>query len=296
MIYVLLWLLSWIFNCRSLSVIRLPSLHRRVQTGTSRYVSTDVETNAQSMMHVCPSCDGRFESRNKLYKHLRQSSECVTKPDFNLTVTPATVRPRRLAAALLIGYRGCANDVEKEIEQYLLKSEKSNIFERVFNNTRVDEKITITRSSSTSYRMSPFLQQSDDIAASADVLTFSYQSKDIQDSSNINLTENTRAWLDEANAALQPKGIQIFSRRTIGPSEVFHAEQHCTVRIYDFVLPVRTILPQGISDWNSLDQVKRVDLQQRMKRAMKLLTSPVPPDKGGRICNNYATLSNISDM
>ena len=284
MIYVLLWLLSWILDGRSL----LPSLNGRVQTSTSRYVSKEVGSNAQSVMHICPSCDGAFESRNKLYKHLRQSSECVTKPDFNLTVTPATVRPRRLSAALLIGYRGCANDVEKEIEQYLLKSEKNNIFERVFNNTRVGEKITITRSSSTSYRMSPFLQQSDDIAASADVLTFSYQSKDIQDSSNINLTENTRAWLDEANAALQPKGINIFSRRTIGPSEVFHAEQHCTVRIYDFVLPVKTILPQGISDWSSLDQDQQVDLQQRMKRAMKLLTSPVPPDKGGRICINYA--------
>ena len=284
MIYVLLWLLSWILDGRSL----LPSLNGRVQTSTSRYVSKEVGSNAQSVMHICPSCDGAFESRNKLYKHLRQSSECVTKPDFNLTVTPATVRPRRLSAALLIGYRGCANDVEKEIEQYLLKSEKNNIFERVFNNTRVGEKITITRSSSTSYRMSPFLQQSDDIAASADVLTFSYQSKDTQDSSNINLTENTRAWIDEANAALQPKGINIFSRRTIGPSEVFHAEQHCTVRIYDFVLPVKTILPQGISDWSSLDQDQQVDLQQRMKRAMKLLTSPVPPDKGGRICINYA--------
>lgn len=232
-------------------------------------------------VHVCPSCENRFESRNKLYKHLRQSIECINKPGFNLTVTPATVRPKRLSAALLVGYKGCADDVEREVEQYLLKVEKPCMFERIFNNTRVSEKITITRSSSASYRMSPFLQQSDDIAASADVLTFSYQSKDTQDYSDIDTVEKMRMWLDDANAALQPKGIKVFSRRTMDPSEVFHAEQHCTVRIYDFVLPVKAILPEGISDWNSLEEIQKIELQQRMKRAMKLLTSPVPPDRGG---------------
>ena len=257
--HALIWLLLWLLDTRSLSFNDLRSLHRRVQASTI-YASTELRTDVQSV-HVCPSCENRFESRNKLYKHLRQSIECINKPGFNLTVTPATVRPKRLSAALLVGYKGCADDVEREVEQYLLKVEKPCMFERIFNNTRVSEKITITRSSSASYRMSPFLQQSDDIAASADVLTFSYQSKDTQDYSDIDTVEKMRMWLDDANAALQPKGIKVFSRRTMDPSEVFHAEQHCTVRIYDFVLPVKAILPEGISDWNSLEEIQKIELQ-----------------------------------
>ena len=237
--------------------------------------------DAQPRRHICPSCEAQFESRNKLYLHLRQSNECVSKPGFNLTVTPATVRSRRQSTALLIGYKGCADDAEKEIEKYLLKSEKPYMFERVFNNTKVSEKVTITRSSGASYRMSPFLQQGDDVAASGDVLTFSYLSKNFQESSNIDLMENTRIWLDNANVALQPKGIHVFSKKTIDSSNVFHAEQHCTVRIYDFVLPVRAILPDNVRNWNSLNSSQRVTIQHRMKRAMRLLTSPVPPDKGG---------------
>ena len=291
--YLLCWLLLWSVGSLSFNILRLQSLQGRkanialFSTSTTSTTSSSTLENKVQLpkVHTCPSCHDQFDSRNKLYKHLRQSEECVNKPGFPLTVVPETMRPRRISAALLVGYKADADGVAKTLEQYLMESEKSNMFERIFNNTRVSDKITITRASDASYRMSPSLQQSSDLAATADVLTFSYLSKDSHDSNDkrfsCNTIDGTRDWLDKINAALVPKGIHVFSRRNIDASEVFHAEQHCTVRIYDYVLPVRAVLPAGVDTWDNLDKNQKVEIQQSMKRAMKLLTSPMPADRGG---------------
>ena len=41
------------------------------------------------------------------------------------------------------------------------------------------------------------------------------------------------------------------------------------------------VLPEGVTEWEQVNQEDQIKIQQRLKRALKLLVSPKPPDKGG---------------
>ena len=260
-------------------------LQRTEQLNMPKYVVSSITSSrsfkdanpAPSEFFICPICKEKHTSRNQLYKHWRISSDCSNSNEFNYTLTPTTIRPKRIAAALLLGYTENAERCEKVVENYLKSSEKDSIFLREFNNTRVSDKLVITRSSSSSYRMSPFLKQSDEISASGDVLTFSYQATNVSEKWNDPLY--VQKWLDESNEILGKEGIKLFSRRQL--SETLHAEQHCTIRIYDYILPMKVVLPAGVDNWDDLSSSDQLDIQVKLKHALRLLLTPKPMDRGG---------------
>ena len=81
--YLLCWLLLWSVGSLSFNILRLQSLQGRkanialFSTSTTSTTSSSTLENKVQLpkVHTCPSCHDQFDSRNKLYKHLRQSEE-----------------------------------------------------------------------------------------------------------------------------------------------------------------------------------------------------------------------------
>ena len=149
---------SWCFLV-PIMTIALLLLQRTEQLTMPKYAFSSMTSSrsikganpAPSELFICPICHEKHTSRNQLYKHWRISSACSSSNEFNYTLTPTTIRPKRIAAALLLGYTENAERCEKVVEKYLKSSEKDSIFLREFNNTRVIDKLVITRSSSSSF-------------------------------------------------------------------------------------------------------------------------------------------------
>lgn len=225
----------------TITSLRLPQLK------TER---TTISPIVQTQFISCPSCNEKYSSRNKLYQHFRSSEICSSATGFNYSFSSSTVKPKRQFAAILFGYNCTSDEAESIILDCLYKLEEKYIY------SSLDSAISITRASSSVYRQSDQLRQGIYTKAAGDVIMYSFLSTSLRNISK----EETVKWLAEANEILHPS-VRLFARKNLDSN--VHAEQHCTTRIYDYILPTRAVLPEGVFQWNDLRVEDKIKIQAR---------------------------------
>lgn len=87
------------------------------------------------------------------------------------------------------------------------------------------------------FRLDDVLEQDDDCPSIEDILTFSIFE------SILNQTQ----WIDLINNEINQFGVWVFS--IVKLKVPLHAEQHCTNRVYDYLLPIASLLnPNTVSN------------------------------------------------
>ena len=113
--------------------------------------------------HACRFCGATFASKNKLFKHLRDSDDCAAAAvaEDPGAASELSRRAERVSTAVLLGYRRDAAVSEALVSEALQAVSVSGV-------------TSTTRASSWRHRASPALAQAATTAATGDVVVFSH--------------------------------------------------------------------------------------------------------------------------
>eukprot|EP00927_Polykrikos_kofoidii_P042802 TRINITY_DN36859_c0_g1_i1.p1 TRINITY_DN36859_c0_g1~~TRINITY_DN36859_c0_g1_i1.p1 ORF type:complete len:688 (-),score=109.54 TRINITY_DN36859_c0_g1_i1:126-2108(-) len=212
-------------------------------------------------LHACRWCGATgFQSRNKLFAHVRGSQECTAaaaNEDENATRILAEGSERRFAA-VVIGYTSDAAGAEQQLAAAL---ESAGAL-----------RLSMQRASSDTIGSEPRQERS--CAAVGDVVSVTYSSIGCAGS----VIERAGAALAQgATSVNDGVGPPRMLRFVELPSKLaFHAESYCTQRTYAYLLPLRAMLsPTAASLRGASRRPLRElqDLYRDVKRFLKAATT-----------------------
>ena len=202
------------------------------------------QSSIVSSKNNCPICKLQLPSRNQLYNHLRSNKFCTESAsklgiqlNNSIFASTSNKHQRKVSTAIKISYNYSVDF--REIDSIIISAIKQ------FATQSRREFLSITKATSFDYRLSPYLSSDNNCAAIGDTIIFSeLLVEDDHKSNEIYLTDHLNI-INGLNKILENSGIIILSREIIPNEYNVHAEQHCTVRVYDYLLPIEYVLPIG---------------------------------------------------
>lgn len=217
-------ILSHSYSLNSVNIVFKKTFSISMTTEDIKYLDqiTSISSIEMEEGRSCPYCNQKFPSNNKLYTHWRTSDYCGNEAQLRGSrLSP--INPR-YPIALLVSYDGTLGGSQAtDIIRTKLSIEDSG-------------KLAITRATEHTYRGSPLLEQDESMAAAGDVIIFSTKYR----------AANKEDWIQAFNSQL-PSSIKILDYEPLVVKNITknlnNAEQFCTARIYELVVPVEILVP-----------------------------------------------------
>lgn len=214
----------------------------------------------------CTYCGESFESRNKLYRHLRETQACGRRAVSD-GLDIETGRPqRRRKVVLNVAYGPPVGGGERAEAMLLQQLVQMEGLEGKLGD------LTLMRASDHTFRRSLLLRNS--IPALEDV--FIFRSCHTDERLDAELKES---WLTDINGALQQQyGLDaphVLDRELLDPSFAqLNAEQHASARVYECLLPL-SYLTNDPPERGGGEQARK------LKEILRSLCSPKSATSGG---------------
>lgn len=275
----------------SLLVLRSSSFHTGKSLSTQERGSTRLRrasslfsTALPQKLHECQECAEKFQSRNALFRHIRD--EHAEVPDIELLSTTVVVR---------YGYIIIEDDPEVPINEFVANEIQSSFqycLSEFLHNQECspNECLTtaLTYASAAKNRQPSLRQDAEVIAATSEVLSFNFKigtngaviRKWRNYAGSGRLYDDMKSWLETSG-----NGIQLHSLDALVPrSKKFYAERGCSQRSYRFILPLRWLMFDGAG--NTLDGIELGDVHDWWKMIIERTESSQPHKHQNRGSSN----------
>jgi len=324
-------LLSYLAAVLSLLLV-LPSLsfhtgqflstHKRESTRL-RGASSLFSTAVPQKLHECQECAETFQSRNALFRHIRDTHAEV--PDIELLSTTVLVR-----YGYIISEQANDDDADVPINEFVANQIQLSFQHCLSEFLQIQEctpneflTTALTYSSAAKNRQPSLRQDAEVIAATSEVLSFNFKIgtdgaviKKWKDYAGCGqLYDDMQSWLESSGHEIQIHSLDALVPR----SKKFYAERGCSQRSYRFILPLRWLMYDGsnntldgieldeVHDWwkmiiaraessqphkhqnrGSTNNVRPPDFIKRLKRSLKAAESETIPNRRLRRQKAYA--------
>lgn len=240
---VLLWIvLGSVAWAPTVSFLRQEPVPRFRYLECSTQPSIVSTENPNTNSKVCQFCQESFESRNALFRHLQRDRYCGQKANM---VTPE-IKP--LTLVLQFSYHNIdeAQTAGTSIQQALLQAAEQYV------QTRNDGSSVVllgSSQSSVARLRHAVLDQEEGCSAVGDTLVVRLQGPNLDLTVNNHQQEQSHRQfleyiLETTNTLLQDTTIRLEACKLSTSEKLIHAEQSCTQRVYQYLLPLRW-LPDG---------------------------------------------------
>ncbi len=243
--------------------------------GASKLFSTALPQK----LHECQECAETFESRNALFRHIRDAHAEV--PDIELLSSTVLVRYGYIISELA---DNCDDD-DSPINEFVANKIRHS-FQYCLSEFLQEQECTpneylttaVTYASAAKNRQPSLRQDEEVIGATSEVLSFNFKIgaggaviKKWKDyAANGRLYDDMQSWL-ETNG----HEIQIHSLDALVPrSKKFYAERGCSQRSYRFILPLRWLMYDGVG--NTLDDTELEEVHHWWKMIIARAESTQP--------------------
>lgn len=195
------------------------------------------------MENICDACLVSFASRNLLFRHLRQNSECAARCEFSEA-------PRPKKGIFLIGYSGKpigggeGGNFDAAVHLLRALGYDPSLLVDCRNMSDLGRSVrgfSITSSGLSRGGGNPFLVcQPEAVHAVCDVVTAS--SFSVPDETlRAQLQQNVPEWMQIVGCCENPKSLS--------------AERHCELRRYDIVIPESALHSTSMGGWGDSQQL-----------------------------------------
>jgi FkbM family methyltransferase len=319
---------SFLLHDRGLS---LSNTHLRSSTTTTLHSTSTTSTTPR--LHECQECSEKFQSRNALFRHIRDAHTDV--PDIEVLSTTVIVRYGYIILDD-IGDGSNSDTQNNELVANMIHESFQHCLSEFLQHQKCNpsEMMTtaLTYSTAAKNRQPSLRQDAEVIGATSEVLSFNFKlgctgtiiKRWREYASSGQLYDDMQAWLVEAN---KYNKICLHSLDALVPrSKKFFSERGCSQRSYRYMLPLRWILYDNagekltnseldeVQTWWSMiiarssaelkrghqqrgsSYVSPPDFIKRLKRALKAVESQTIPNRRLRRQKAYATeYDNASD-
>jgi len=217
--------------------------------------SEDDNNNSTDLKHQCQFCQGRFKSRNALFKHLRTTASCferASKASGNKGATFDANRGIKLPKQKVVirfGYHALPktqrDDAAPSPSELAAQLVQQTFFEvlpkhhpiyQPSSTESLDDRMTQTTAAKHRHLC---LAQDEDCSAASDYIGVYYQGEFLEDFQAVlkdMQTQVTKEITEKHSDSLRT--VQLLDARVIPLNANFAAEKSCTQRVYHYLLPL----------------------------------------------------------
>jgi hypothetical protein len=208
-----------------------------------REASSLFSTVVPQKLYECQECQGTFQSRNALFRHIRDTHAEV--PDIEVLSTTVLVR-----YGYIINEQPSADTPINEFVANMINASFQTCLSKFLQNQECaqSELLTtaLTYSSAAKNRQPSLRQDNEVIGATSEVLSFNFKlsckgtviKKWKNYASSGQLYDDMQSWLEESVYKIQIHSLDALVPR----SKKFYAERGCSQRSYRFILPLRWLM------------------------------------------------------